>query len=85
MEYWDGFIQTWPMPLIGGLLIALGGFFILILVLWSIFWKGMALWKAARQRHKYWFIALLLINTLGILEILYIYFFSKKIKLVHEK
>lgn len=49
-----------------------------VLVVWSLIWKGMALWKAARLGSKGWFVALLIINTLGILEILYIYVFSKK-------
>lgn len=50
----------------------------LALAVWSLIWKGLALWKAARAGSAYWFAALLLINTLGILEILYIYIFSKK-------
>ena len=48
------------------------------LMIWSVVWKGIALWKAARWGDTYWFIALLAINTVGILEILYIYIFSKK-------
>ena len=48
------------------------------LMIWSVAWEGLALWKAAQQGDKYWFIALLVINTVGILEILYIYVFSKK-------
>jgi len=51
---------------------------ILALLVWSIYWKGRALWKAARQNDKIWFIVLLVVNTVGILEILYIYLFSKK-------
>jgi len=51
---------------------------ILLAVLWSIPWKGIALWKSARRKEKWWFIALLVINTLGLLEILYIFVFSKK-------
>ena len=47
-------------------------------VVWSIIWKGIALWKAARNTDKTWFVVLLIINTVGILEILYIYVFSKK-------
>ena len=50
------------------------------LMIWSVIWKGLALWKAAQLGDKYWFIALLIINTIGILEILYIYIFSKKKK-----
>lgn len=51
-----------------------------LLVIWSLFWKGMALWKSARHGHKWWFIALLVVNTAGILDILYIYVFSKNMK-----
>ena len=46
--------------------------------LWALPWTGIALWKSARQNDKWWFIALLLINTLGLLEILYIFVFGKK-------
>ena len=45
---------------------------------WTIFWKGWALWVAARNGAKIWFIVMLVLNTAGILEILYIFFFSKK-------
>jgi len=48
-----------------------------LLLLWIIFWKGTALWKSARKNSPFWFVALLIINTLGILEILYIFVFSK--------
>ena len=49
-----------------------------ILIVWSLIWKGIALWKAARNNEKYWYVALLVINTVGILEIIYILFFDKK-------
>lgn len=45
---------------------------------WTIPWKGFALWKAARRGEKIWFIVLLLLNTLAILEILYIFVFSER-------
>ena len=48
-----------------------------LLIAWLLYWKGAALWKAARENNLGWFIALLIIQTLGILEILYIYVFSK--------
>jgi len=48
-----------------------------LILLWVIPWKGAALWKAARNSHKKWFIALLVINTLAVLEIIYIFLFSK--------
>ncbi|MCZ6878203.1 MAG: DUF5652 family protein [Acidobacteria bacterium] len=50
---------------------------ITLIVLWTFPWKGVALWKSARLQQKWWFIALLLIQTLGLLEILYIFVFSK--------
>ncbi len=49
-----------------------------ILIIWSIVWKGIALWKAARNSHKAWYIVMLIVNTVGILEIIYIFGFSKK-------
>ncbi len=51
---------------------------IIIVGLWTLPWKGVALWKSAKQNQKWWFIALLVINTVGLLEILYIFVFSKK-------
>ena len=56
--------------------------FLIPLVIWSLIWKGWALWKAARAGSKPWFVVLLVINTVGILEILYIFVFSKKAKLL---
>lgn len=49
-----------------------------LLVAWTLIWKGAALWKSARRNDKVWFIVLLVINTAGILEILYIFVFSKR-------
>ena len=49
-----------------------------LLIAWSLVWKGMALWRAARRGAKVWFVVFLVVNTLGILEILYLYVFSKK-------
>ncbi len=49
----------------------------LALIIWSLAWKGTALWKAAQNNQRNWFIALLILNTLGILEIIYIFYFSR--------
>lgn len=51
---------------------------LIILAIWEITWKGFALWKAARRGQRNWFIALLIINTVGILPIVYLMYFSKK-------
>ncbi len=49
-----------------------------VLMLWVLPWKGVALWKAARRRDLWWFIILLIVNTLAILEILYIFIWNKR-------
>lgn len=49
-----------------------------IAIVWSLVWKGFALWRAARNNSLAWFIVMLIINTLGILEIIYIFAFSIK-------
>lgn len=50
---------------------------ILPFIIWSVFWKGMALWKSANKRQLTWFIILLLFNSLGLLEIAYIFYLNK--------
>lgn len=52
----------------------------MLAMLWALAWKGLALWRSSRDGRKIWFIALLVINTLGILEIIYLFFFDKKFK-----
>jgi len=47
-------------------------------VIWSLVWKGLALYRAGANRSVAWFVVLLVVNTLGILEILYFFLFSKK-------
>ena len=65
-------------------LAAIGGLAFFIIIVWSLFWKGMALWKAAHEGSKIWFVVLLVVNTVGILEILYLYVFSKKSKVINN-
>ena len=64
----------------GQLFFGNGLWFMGFFALWTIPWKGVALWKAARNGEKAWFVALLLLNTAAILEILYIFIFSEKKK-----
>ena len=47
-------------------------------IVWSAIWKGVALWRAGKNGQLGWFVALFLINTVGILEIIYLSFFQKK-------
>lgn len=73
-EFWQTQSGAWGMmpwvtPLVWIILLPL--------LVWSIVWKGLALWRAAQRQEVGWFVAILILNTLGILEILYLYFFSK--------
>ncbi len=56
-----------------------GGMFLFALVMIAVvFLKGLALWKSARSGQKWWFIALLVVNLFGLLEIIYLVFFAEK-------
>lgn len=58
-------------------LIPLFAFGVLLFTLWSVFWKGVAMWHAGRRGHARWFVALLILNTGGILDIIYLFFILK--------
>lgn len=45
---------------------------------WSLIWKAFALYRAGANRSPGWFVTLLLVNTVGILEMLYLFVFGKK-------
>jgi hypothetical protein len=51
----------------------------IILIIWSMVWKFIALWKCGRNNQLAWFIVLAIINTAGILEIIYLFFFRKNL------
>jgi hypothetical protein len=50
---------------------------ILFAVLYDLFWRGLALWKASKNDQKGWFVALLVISSVGILPLFYIFLFQK--------
>jgi hypothetical protein len=64
-----------PLGVVGfgalGIIVALA--LLLVLAL-----KGYALWHAAKRDEKGWFVALLVLNTFGILELVYLAFVVKK-------
>jgi hypothetical protein len=68
------------MDLASNPLFQLPGPVLLLIIAWNMVWKGMAMWRAARLKDKTWFVVLLLVNTMGILDILYLQFFSKRPK-----
>ena len=47
----------------------------ILIVIWTLVWKGVALWRAARAGQTGWFVAFLVVPTVGLLEIAYLLFF----------
>ncbi len=54
--------------------------FLIIIGMWELVWKAIALWKSARNNQLAWYIVILVLNTAGILPIVYILWFQKKRK-----
>ena len=65
MQLFDSFLSAHP-------------YFLLLMAVWTLPWKGYALWKSAQKNDTWWFIGLLIVNTLGVLDILYIFIFSRR-------
>ena len=42
------------------------------LAIWEIVWKIIAMWRSARNNELAWFICIAILNTLGVLSIIYI-------------
>ena len=53
-------------------------FWSVIVLCWTILWKGLGLWKSASNKHRGWFILFLLINVWGIPEIIYLWYYRRK-------
>jgi hypothetical protein len=71
-NFWNGAL---PFGIVGfGIL----GILALVFTVAIIALKGYALWHAAKRNEVPWFIALLVLNTVGILELIYLYFIVKK-------
>jgi hypothetical protein len=52
---------------------AAAGAGLLLIIIWSLFWKGLALWHAGRKGQPWWFVIMLVVNTIGLLEIIYLF------------
>jgi len=51
---------------------------LLLFIVWTLVWKGLALWRAARAGQSVWFIVMLILNTGGLLEIIYLAFLAPR-------
>lgn len=58
--------------------------YLIPILIWSLIWKGIALWKCGRNNQIRWFVILLLVNTVGILEIVYIVWFQRNYDKKHS-
>jgi hypothetical protein len=50
---------------------------LIVLVAWDLVWRGIALWRAARNEQIAWFIVLLVVNSVGILPIIYLLIYRR--------
>ena len=51
---------------------------IIVLALFDAVMKVIAMWKSARNNHLVWFIFIAIVNTVGILPIIYLVLHRKK-------
>lgn len=64
-------------------LLGIGSVILIILaIVWTLFWTGFGLWRAAQGKQRNWFIVILIVSRffslLGILEIIYLFKFASK-------
>ena len=62
-----------PGNVVPGWIIAL----VIVLGIWEAVWKAIALWRAGNDRNLLWFVLMFVLNTVGILEIIYIFGISR--------
>ena len=53
---------------------------LIVIMTWEVIWKGLGLWHSAQNKQKGWFIAILILNTLGLLPIIYLLWFKRECK-----
>ena len=56
---------------------ALFSFFVVIALL-DLCLKGWGMWRAARMQKKWWFVAILIINSMGILPVIFLLLTKKE-------
>ena len=66
-------------------LLAINPYLLLAIALWTLPWKAWSLWLSARRGDIWWFLSIIFISTLGLLEIIYIFFIAKQSDKVEPK
>lgn len=59
--------------------------FVVILMVADLILRGLALYRSAKKEQKYWFIALLIVNSIGILPLIYLLLEKKAAGVSHKK
>lgn len=62
-----------------------GAILLATFIIWESIWKGLGIWYAIKDNKVCWFLAIFILNTVGILPIIYLVFFSKSAKLAWAK
>lgn len=53
---------------------------LMVIMVWELVWKALALWQTARNKQKVWFVCILIFNTFGLLPIIYLLWFKPKVR-----
>lgn len=55
-------------------------YILIVLSIIELILKGFAMWRAAKENQLYWFVAILILNTFGILPAVYLALYYRKHK-----
>ncbi len=51
---------------------------VLLVIVWSYFWKCLAFWKAARRNHLGWYVFIALAPPFGFIEMVYVFWVAPR-------
>jgi hypothetical protein len=54
--------------------------YIILIIVWDIAWRLVTMWKAGKNNDLAWFLCIAILNTFGILPIIYFLLRRKKAK-----
>ena len=54
------------------------GYWWIVIAIWDMVWRGIAMWKSAKNDQRNWFLAVFIFETFGLLPLFYLYFAQKK-------
>ena len=45
---------------------------------WDVTWRLLAMWRAVKENQKIWFVLFMIVNSVGLLPIIYLVFVAKE-------